>query len=203
MVLHKPTGYLYMSCSDPVTRSRWTPAVHVRKQAKMLPDMDSFVIVDTSIPLSPNSYKRIKLSNLPTTDLKWRGLNLVGLDVVQSEADSSLLWVYVVNHRPPLPPATVDDGADSSIEIFRTSVGSDTFEYVRTVEDSRYIITPNDVIGKSDGSGFWVSNDHSVRVGLVSSFLLTSLIHTNTYSYAIAAESRNILFSGGCRYHIL
>ncbi|KIM28327.1 hypothetical protein M408DRAFT_329432 [Serendipita vermifera MAFF 305830] len=167
MILHKPSGNLYMSCSDPITRTQWTPAVHIRKQPKALPDMDHFAIVDTNLPLSSTSYKKIKLSGLPTSDPKWRGLNLCGLDVVASETDPNLLWVYVINHRPPLSPATAQrDGADSSVEIFRTTVGSGTFEYVRTVEDPEHIITPNDLVGKPDGSGFWVSNDHAVRVGI-------------------------------------
>ena len=140
----------------------------IRTQPKSPPETDYFALVDTSLPLSPTSYKKVKISNLPTQDPRWRGLNLVGLDVVPSATEPDVLWVYVINHRPPFPPANAKkDGADSCVEIFRTVVGSDIFEHVRTVEDPRYIIAPNDVIGTSDGSGFWVSNDHAVRVGLV------------------------------------
>jgi arylesterase / paraoxonase len=173
MVLHEPSGYLYLSCSDPVSRTKWTPAVDIRKQARSGLETDFFAVIDTSVSLS---HKKIKISNLPTEDPKWRGLNLVGLDVVESATEPNVLWVYVINHRPPFPPATAErDGADPAVEIFRTKLGSDTFEYVRTVEDPRYIITPNDIVGKSDGSGFWVSNDHGTRVGLVSMALCLSL----------------------------
>lgn len=117
------------------------------------------------------------MTGLPTEKPNWRGLNLVGLDVVESDTEKNVLWVYVINHRPPLPPATAKThGADSSVEIFRTTAGSDTFEYVRTVDDPEYIVTPNDVVGLSDGSGFWVSNDHVTRVGLVSLLHISSNI---------------------------
>jgi arylesterase / paraoxonase len=156
-----------------MSRTKWTPAVDIRNQARSGQETDFFAVVDTSAsPLSPTSYKKIKISNLPTEDPKWRGLNLVGLDVVESTTEPDVLWVYVINHRPPFAPATAErDGSDPAIEIFRTKIGSDTFEYVRTVEDPQHIITPNDVVGKPDGSGFWVSNDHGARVGLVSTIL--------------------------------
>lgn len=166
MVLHRPSGMLYMSCSTPISRTKWCPTVDNLDTPKPPTDPDGFAIVDTSQPLSSASFKRVTLKGLPIDDPTWRGLNLVGLDVVESSIEPNVLWVYVINHRPPLPPKTPKtDGADSCVEIFRTTVGSDEFIHVRTVEDAEHIVTPNDVVGQPDGSGFWVSNDHIARVG--------------------------------------
>ncbi|KAG8750658.1 hypothetical protein FRC12_012770 [Ceratobasidium sp. 428] len=90
------------------------------------------------------------------------------MDVVPDEHDANLLWVYLVNHRPPLDPAVdaAKVGADSAIEIFKTQVGSSTMEWVKTVEDPSIIVTPNDILGGSNGQEFWFTNDNSVKVGL-------------------------------------
>jgi arylesterase / paraoxonase len=91
MILHEPSGYLYLSCSDPITRTKWTPALDIRNEPKSGVETDFFAVVDTSIPLSSTSYKKIKISNPPTSDPKWRGLNLVGLDVVESATEPNVL----------------------------------------------------------------------------------------------------------------
>jgi len=51
------------------------------------------------------------------------------------------------------------------VEIFKTRIGSDVLEHVRTVRDE-HVVTPNDLVGRSDGKGFWVSNDRAMKVGL-------------------------------------
>ncbi|KAG8748751.1 hypothetical protein FRC12_013803 [Ceratobasidium sp. 428] len=96
-----------------------------------------------------------------------RGLSVHGMDVVPDEQDSDLLWVYLVNHRPPLDP-TVDAnvvGADSAIEIFKTRVGASTMEWVKTVEDPSVIVTPNDILGGANGQEFWFTNDSPIKTG--------------------------------------
>jgi len=90
------------------------------------------------------------------------------MDVIPSSTNSSELFVYLVNHREPLgeQPASLV-GADSAIEIFKTTVGSGTLTHVRTVEDP-VIITPNDLVGSPDGKSFHFTNDHGTKTGLVS-----------------------------------
>ncbi|KAG8678488.1 hypothetical protein FRC08_017724, partial [Ceratobasidium sp. 394] len=103
-----------------------------------------------------------------------RGLSLHGMDVVPDEHDADLLWVYLVNHRPPLDP-TADAavvGADSAIEIFKTRVGTDTLEWVNTVEDPSVMVTPNDIMGGANGQEFWFTNDSPVKTGLMRAFHL-------------------------------
>lgn len=92
------------------------------------------------------------------------------MDVVRSTVpgEEDFAWVYAINHRPPEPATDAHMvGADSVVEIFKTKIGSDVLEHVRTVRDE-LVVTPNELVGRSDGNGFWVSNDHAVKVGLVS-----------------------------------
>lgn len=97
-----------------------------------------------------------------------RGLSLHGMDVVRSSSDPNSLYVYLVNHRPPLVGRAEEIGADSTVEIFSLEDGTFLLKHVATVEDP-IILTPNDVVGTSDGSSFWFTNDHGIKTGLVSS----------------------------------
>ena len=98
-----------------------------------------------------------------------RGLSLHGLDVVPSSSNLDDLFLYLVNHRAPTNGKDAREaGADSSIEIFKTSVGSPKMVYRSTVEDP-LIITPNDIVGSPDGKSFYFTNDHGSKTGGVSS----------------------------------
>lgn len=89
-----------------------------------------------------------------------RGLHLHGMDVVTSRTDPSLLWVYVINHRPQLKAGTeYEFGADEAIEVFKTTPGGDSLVHVRTFDDPSVLITPNDVTGSADGKSFYFTND--------------------------------------------
>ncbi|KAG9103588.1 hypothetical protein FRC06_009722 [Ceratobasidium sp. 370] len=127
---------------------------------------DTLYLHDYVATYNPRSGEitKLRLSNF----VEPRGLSLQGMDVVPDEHDADLLWVYLVNHRPPLDP-TVDAakvGADSVIEIFKTRVGTRTMQWVKTVEDPSVIVTPNDVMGGANGKEFWFTNDNAVKVGL-------------------------------------
>ena len=89
----------------------------------------------------------------------------------------------MVNHRVPDGPADAKDvGANSSVEIFKTTVGGLTLMHLYTVED-KFVSTPNDVLGSEDGKSFYVTNDHGdTKTGLVitndfSSMTDTELTH--------------------------
>ncbi|EAU91102.2 serum paraoxonase/arylesterase [Coprinopsis cinerea okayama7 len=155
IVLHQPTGVIYLACSTPESRVHWTPAVgHLNAEGASREDY-----VATYDPLTQ------KITRLTVTGFtSKRGLSLHGMDVVPSADDPDQLWVYLVNHRAPLEGDARKVGADSAIEVFKTIVGSSKLEYVRTVEDDT-IITPNDLIGSPDGKSFYVTNDHGVKVG--------------------------------------
>lgn len=56
------------------------------------------------------------------------------------------------------------------MEISETKIGSNVLEHIRTVRDE-HVVTPNDLVGRSDGKELWASNGHSVKVVVVSNSL--------------------------------
>lgn len=92
-----------------------------------------------------------------------RGLNTHGMDVDPLFTNPTELFIYLVNHRPPL----VGDSSlrsDESIEVFITTAGGS--DDVHTFEDSSVMLSINDVVGSdTNGNGVYFTNDG----GLVSS----------------------------------
>lgn len=180
VVIHQPTGIVYLACSTPTSRTHWTPAV-LRLNASGASRDDYVATYDPKT----SRVTRLKPANFDSP----RGLSLHGMDVVPSSVDSSELFVYLVNHRAPTGGQLAKEvGADSVVEIFKTKVGSSTLTHVKTVEDS-VISTPNDVIGYGNGKSFYVTNDHGVnKIGLVS---------LSTYKYLcifISSRSENLTY---------
>lgn len=97
-------------------------------------------------------------------------LDLLGFDA--HVLDDNTIRFYMVNQRPPVGAFNniIDaskSGANSTIEIFEMRTGQEQMRHVRTIF-SNEIWTPNRVSALADGSGgFLVTNDHSVKVGLV------------------------------------
>lgn len=159
LVLHPPTGLVYMACSTRESRMHWLP-FHLNLNASGRSLDDHVAIYD------PTSKKITHTRIEGFSDI--RGLNLHGMDVVPSQFNKDELFVYLVNHRPPVDESTAAvQGADSVIEVFKTKVGSDVLTHVRTFKDD-LILTPNDLVGSADGKEFYVTNDHDAKVGLVS-----------------------------------
>ncbi|KIM45407.1 hypothetical protein M413DRAFT_17405 [Hebeloma cylindrosporum] len=158
LVLHQPTGLVYLACSTPSSRVHWTPTVG-RLNATGASRSDYVAIYD---PKS-SAVTRLEVVDFSST----RGLSLHGMDVVPSSANPSDLFIYLVNHRaPPGDVLAKDVGADSVIEIFKTTVGGKTLTHLRTIE-SPVIIAPNDIVGSPDGNSFYFTNDHGEKVGLL------------------------------------
>lgn len=158
IVLHQPSGILYLACSTPTSRTHWAPAVSHLNAAEA--SFDDYVATYDALS---QQITRLELKNFTNN----RGLSVHGMDVVASSRDPKTLFVYVVNHRRPLSgqdPQSV--GADSSIEIFTTSVGSSTLTHLYTVE-SPVILTPNDIVGSADADSFFFTNDHGRKTGVV------------------------------------
>ncbi|KNZ80456.1 Serum paraoxonase/arylesterase 2 [Termitomyces sp. J132] len=155
IVLHQPTGILYLACSLPSSRTFWSPAVN-RLDAEHA-SFDDYVA--TYDPAS-NRVTRLKFLNFNST----RGFSSHGMDIVQSSSNSDELFVYLINHRAPLVHQSAREvGADSTVEIFRTVIDSDSLIHIRTVQDP-IIICPNDVVGYPDGQSFYFTNDHGEKV---------------------------------------
>jgi len=112
-------------------------------------------------------------------------MNLHGFDI-RADVHSDTLHILLVNHRPPQDPETGEPldativGANSTIEHFQTEVGSDAMRHVKTYADP-LIQTPNRAAWMNNHS-FVFTNDHSGKVGLVSSILhAENLLLSNIY----------------------
>lgn len=97
--------------------------------------------------------------------------NLHGFDI-RPDPKTGTLRILLVNHRPPIDPLTgapldaVTLGANSTIELFHTQVGSVSMKHIKTYADPA-IQTPNQVAWVNDDD-FLFTNDHSAKVGFVS-----------------------------------
>jgi arylesterase/paraoxonase len=157
IVLHSPSGLLYLACSTQAKRQHWLPALGVLEDDKV----SSNDYIATYDPAT-DTVTRLTFSGFPTS----QGYSSHGLDVVPSAANPRELFVYAINHRKPVHGQGKLVGADSVVEIFKTTVGGNTLAHVRTIE-SPIINTPNDLVGSSDGRSFYFTNDHGVKVGFV------------------------------------
>ena len=162
IVLHQPSGIIYLACSTLQDRAQWMPAVN-NLNASGISGNDHVATYDPQT----NTVKRLTLSGFSSRDL-----SVHGMDVVASEHDPSILYVYLVNHRKPISGDPQRIGADSVIEVFQTQIGHNELTYMRTFEDPTVIITPNDVVGSPDGTSIYFTNDHARKTGLVCRFYL-------------------------------
>jgi len=165
IILHQPSGVLYLACSDP-----WTRGQVMRSIFNSGPDNRSLVDYIASYDPTTNKIR-------PLTPLGFdspRGLSLHGMDVVTSSSDPNNLFIYLVNHRAPLVGNRGEVGSDEAIEVFRTRVGEETMTHLHTFEDPVTMISVNDVVGSPDGQSVYFTNDGAQKV--VSLMYLMSII---------------------------
>lgn len=164
-IIH-PSGLVYLACAaTPDSRITWIPSLnHLNTAALRVRDRTAEDYVAT-YNHQTGKVTKLHVRGLPDP----RGLNLHGMDVVTDKHDPDHLWMYLVNHRPPLDPS-IDAhqfGADSVVEVFKTKLGSNSIEWVRTFADPSIIVTPNDIVGGADGKEFWFTNDYRSKLGPV------------------------------------
>lgn len=105
---------------------------------------------------------QVAIPNLPAhLDGK---LHLHAIDAWIDSKDPEKLTFFLNNHGVPVSATTgqVEDphtvGADSTVEIFETRVGSDTWKHVKTVRHP-LLRTPNNLVATGPRS-FYATNDH-------------------------------------------
>lgn len=163
MYLHD-SGLLYLTCGTMEDRRRW-----VAGNDKHAPVGHDYVATYDD---RTGDVTRLEFSGFDNSQ-SWA---LHGMDVVPSNVDPNVLYVYIVNHLRTATPES--PSSNSTIEIFRTTVGGTTLHHLRTVSDPQVIQSPNDVVGKpkflvtglmliaahckpgsSDGLSFYFTND--------------------------------------------
>ncbi|KAF8210112.1 hypothetical protein K438DRAFT_1809026 [Mycena galopus ATCC 62051] len=161
IVLHAPTGVLYLACSSPESRAHWTPALLQLNASG--PDADYLATYDPQTGV------------VARLEPSFKGIMVHGMDVVPSASNPAEVFIYAVNHRKPADPNSAPiTGADSTIEIFKTTVGSTTLTHLRTIRDP-VIIAPNDIVGSPDGESFFFTNDHDSKTGKMRTLALVGL----------------------------
>lgn len=163
IVLHQPTGVLYLACSTPYSRTQWCP-LDVKFNVSGRSHYDYVATYDPK----NSRITRLTMSGLP------QGFSAHGMDVVPSADNSKDLFVYLVNHRPPVGKDPAKFGANSTIEIFKTRVGASTLTHLHTIHNP-VLITPNDILGSSDGKSFHFTNTAGAKTGYVSILSLLTL----------------------------
>ncbi|KAI3618936.1 serum paraoxonase arylesterase [Moniliophthora roreri] len=157
IVLHQPSGFLFLACSTPERRVKWLPAGQAFEVDGLIPSEEDYVAVYD--PIS-SQVTRLELEGFPDK----RGLFVHGMDVVPSESNPDELFVYLVNHRPPSDGSDAKIvGADSVVEIFKMVLSNRKLTHVATVQD-QVIMTPNDIIGYPDGKSFYFTNYFGTKV---------------------------------------
>ena len=185
MWLHRESGLAYLPCVPPQSRAFWTPALlklqyvgsprrlplpdsHVlfhRADRLSFPSEDHIALFDTNTL----SVRKLRLTNLPAR-VQAEGLRLHGIDLFL-QPDGEHATIFLNSHRVPNDRFQAPElGADSVIEIFDTTLGSDEAAYVGTVKHP-LIHTPNNIVAVSSRS-FYVSNDHSEKTHWVRSLVI-------------------------------
>jgi hypothetical protein len=186
IVLHTPSGLLYLACSTPEARVAYVP---FWSEFNVTGAGNDYVATYDS---KTGNIKRLRFEGF-TSD---RGYTAHGMDVVTSKDDPETLFVYLVNHRPPPAGHDIKEiGADSVIEIFRTTLGSDVLTHVKTVQDPA-ILTPNDIVGAADGQSFFVTNDHSSKTGWKRWYEENTFRPVTTVTYCHTTTGCKIAASG-------
>ncbi|KAE8211083.1 hypothetical protein CF327_g5127 [Tilletia walkeri] len=183
--IHEDSGLLYLACSSIEGRRNWLPTMD-RLNAAKRPTTDAVYVVDTRgsgsfasriTKIQPTSFDGINgdatlnLHGIAVLEVASKPTPAEGNDLVMDASYTPpTLYLYFNNHRPPMDPSTgkllnaVKVGANSTVEIFKTTLGDKKMEHVRTYT-SEHIHTPNRVAPISPDSFLW-TNDHAVKVGL-------------------------------------
>lgn len=163
---HQPSGLLYLGCSTVANKRAWLPNADFFAHEKLV-GSEYMAILDTKAtgPYS-SRIKRIQTPNFQGHDgkgtLLLHGIGaFVGKDGLGGNADDQSLRLFLINHRVQVDPHI--HGANSTVELFETTLGSDTMTHIKTFAHPD-IFTPNNLVPTGPES-FYFTNDHSVKKG--------------------------------------
>lgn len=159
--IHRASGISYLPCSSIKGRALWLPAVeHFNGTVDKILPSDTIKMYD----LNTGSISTITIANRPSHLEK---LHLHAIEAFIDPKDDEKLTFFINNHAVPKGIAKEGDekkvGADSTIEIFETRLGSKTWTWVQSVKHPS-ILTPNNMVALGPRK-FYVTNDHHVKTG--------------------------------------
>merc|ERR1711939_497 len=154
--IHRASGISYLPCSSLAGRSHWLPAVDLLDNAGVdkLPG-DQVFIYNTN----NGKIDEVEISNRPSHLTK---LHLHAIDAWIDPQDDEKLTFFINNHATPKTGDAKVVGADSTVEIFETRLGSKSWKWVASVKHE-LVDTPNNLVATGPRS-FYVTNDHVAKV---------------------------------------
>ena len=124
------------------------------------------------------SISPIRITNRP---VHLHELHLHGIDAFIQPDDEKRLTFFLINHAVPEDKANAHHtGADSTIEIFQTTLGSLEWQWVSSVSHE-LMIAPNNIMATGPRQ-FYFTNDHNVKVSWVRFLILCYPLHPLTLS---------------------
>lgn len=182
--IHQPTGVVYLACSTVESRRFWTPYFDLLNPKGSGSDY--------IMQYNPATGKKTRMT---IVGLEPNAYSSHGMDVQISSSNPNELYFYLVNHRTPTKGTPSKVGADSAIQVFRSAspaVGgkaSERLVWLKTYK-SKYIHTPNDLVGSPDGKSFYVTNDHAKAVSFVRLPHLPQRLHSLMNLFVIDPNAR-------------
>lgn len=153
---------LYGACTSLNSRTGWNPSGSLfNVSARSRTDHISVLNIDEPGVDGFYGLHQLKIDYAGDLDLQGFDVKRIG--------DRQRFWL--INHRPPVDPATGEPldprkvGANSTIEMFDLDTPSSTLVHVKTIA-SEAIISPNNLAVAADGIGFLVTNDHDAKAGM-------------------------------------
>ncbi|KAJ5370266.1 calcium-dependent phosphotriesterase [Penicillium cataractarum] len=153
---------LYGACTSLNSRTGWNPSGSLfNVSARSRTDHISVLNIDEPGVDGLYGLHQLKIDYAGDLDLQGFDVKRIG--------DRQRFWL--INHRPPVDPATGEPldprkvGANSTVEIFDLDTPSSTLVHVKTIA-SEAIISPNNLAVADDGIGFLVTNDHDAKAGM-------------------------------------
>ncbi|KAH7343124.1 serum paraoxonase/arylesterase-like protein [Pyrenochaeta sp. MPI-SDFR-AT-0127] len=159
---------LYAACAGTEGRLQWNQAINKVNSTGRRPGGSELIALDIDYPGADGLFNLRAIKPAGYTGATGdSSLDLLGFDAQILDGDT--IQFYFVNQRPPVGAFNniIDAsniGANSTIDIFEMRRGEDQMRHLRTVW-SPAITTPNRVAAVGDGA-FFVTNDHSEKVGL-------------------------------------
>ncbi|CAD6566932.1 MAG: hypothetical protein CYPHOPRED_001276 [Cyphobasidiales sp. Tagirdzhanova-0007] len=155
--IHRSSGISYLPCSHIGARAEWTPALDLLNGTGINAyPSDEILMYDTQ----SGSISPIRITNRP---VHLHELHLHGIDAFIQPDDEKRLTFFLINHAVPEDKANAHHtGADSTIEIFQTTLGSLEWQWVSSVSHE-LMIAPNNIMATGPRQ-FYFTNDHNVKV---------------------------------------
>ncbi|KAG4439634.1 hypothetical protein IFR05_004883 [Cadophora sp. M221] len=167
MVLDEEGRTLFAACSSISSRRGWSPGGDkYNTTARDLNDHISILDIDSP---GPNGLYNLRKLSITGSYISATGGSEIDVHGIALEILSpTRLRFWMNNHRPAFnADGKLMDGkkvgANSTIEVFEHTRGSETLEHVKTISHE-VVSTPNGLLASGDG-GVYITNDHDSKTG--------------------------------------